>query len=271
MPVFVSPAGVHALCDSKHGECATARVCAKHEILFGLSQHSTRSIEDVAAATPSSLKFYQAYILKDRQKTLSLIRRAVQAGYQGIFLTVDSVRFGYREPDARNGFNALPPPHRLVNYDEPSGVVSNNKSSNTLDQTYNSQEKKSWDQNSEQMFEQDVSWDDVSWIKRELLPSGIPLVIKGIMTAEDALRAIESGADGIMVSNHGGRQLDGCLASIDALPEIAVAVAGRIPIWLDSGVRRGTDVLKALGTHCIEVIDLKTVILCIASLGNSTQ
>jgi isopentenyl diphosphate isomerase/L-lactate dehydrogenase-like FMN-dependent dehydrogenase len=107
MPVFVSPAGVHALCDSENGECATARACAKAGILCGISQHSTRSIEEVAAAVPSlsSFKFYQAYILKDRTKTLSLVDRAVRAGYQGIFLTVDSVRFGYREPDARNGFN----------------------------------------------------------------------------------------------------------------------------------------------------------------------
>jgi (S)-2-hydroxy-acid oxidase len=154
MPVFVSPAGVHALCDERHGECATARACSKASILFGLSQHSTRSIE--------------------------LIRRAISAGYKGIFLTVDSVRFGYREADARNGFNALPPPHRLVNYDEPPSSEataaaaaleksSRRSSSLGLDQTYNSQEKKAWDQNSEQMFEQDVSWEDVRWIKNELV------------------------------------------------------------------------------------------------------
>mmetsp|Transcript_22156 Transcript_22156/g.39445 ORF Transcript_22156/g.39445 Transcript_22156/m.39445 type:complete len:326 (+) Transcript_22156:3-980(+) len=246
MPVFVSPAGVHAICDEQHGECATARACEKAGILFGLSQHSTRSIEEVAAATPSSLKFYQAYILNDREKTLSLIRRAIRTGYQGIILTVDSVRFGYREPDARNGFNALPPPHRLVNYDGPVETENGNRKPLALDQTYNSQEKKSWDQNTEQMFEQNASWVDVAWIKREVLPPGVPLVIKGIMTAEDAILAMEAGADGIMVSNHGGRQLDGCLASIDALPEVAKAVGGRVPIWLDSGVRRGTDVLKAL-------------------------
>jgi (S)-2-hydroxy-acid oxidase len=185
MPVFVSPAGVHALCDERHGECATARACSKASILFGLSQHSTRSIEEVATAassggSPAALNFYQAYILKDRERTLSLIRRAISAGYKGIFLTVDSVRFGYREADARNGFNALPPPHRLVNYDEPPSSEataaaaaleksSRRSSSLGLDQTYNSQEKKAWDQNSEQMFEQDVSWEDVRWIKNELV------------------------------------------------------------------------------------------------------
>jgi len=241
MPVFVSPAGVHALCDPE-GECTTVQACAKAGILFGLSQHSTRSIEEVAAAAPpSTLRWYQLYILKDRARTKSLIRRALKAGYTGLFLTVDSVRFGYREADAKNGFNALPPPHRLKNYDDTS---LQDHSASSLDKTYNSQEEKAWDQNSEQMFEQNVTWNDIQWVKKEA--GSVPLVIKGIMTPEDAELAISAGADGIMVSNHGGRQLDGCLSTIDALPPIAKVVAGRVPILLDSGIRRGTDVLKAL-------------------------
>jgi isopentenyl diphosphate isomerase/L-lactate dehydrogenase-like FMN-dependent dehydrogenase len=236
MPVFVTPAGVHALCD-KDGECATARACEETGILFGLSQHSTRCIEDVAAAAPNGNNWYQAYILKDRSVTRRLVQRAAKAGYKGIFLTVDSVRFGYREADSRNGFNALPPPHRLVNYDDGEG--------SHLDETYNSKNQKAWDQNTEQLFEQDMTWADVRWLKEEGCPN-LPLVVKGIMTAEDAELAIEAGADGIMVSNHGGRQLDGALASIDALPEVVEAVAGRVPVLLDGGVRRGTDVVKAL-------------------------
>ena len=251
MPLFVSPAGVHALCDPKEGECATARACAQAGILFGLSQHSTRSIEDVANATSKnawSLKFYQAYVLKDRSRTLVLIRRAIHAGYQGIFVTVDSVRFGYREADARNGFNALPSPHRLVNYDDDNTMADekgNSNSNSKLDEVYNSQQEGAWDQNSEQMFEQNVSWSDIAWIKREL-PPVLPLIVKGIMTGEDAELAISAGADGVVVSNHGGRQLDGALATIDVLPEVVQAAAGRVPVWLDSGVRRGTDILKAL-------------------------
>ena len=93
-------------------------------------------------------------------------------------------------------------------------------------------------------FEQDVNWRDIAWIKREA--PNLPLVVKGIMTAEDAELAIDAGVDGIMVSNHGGRQLDGCFATIDVLPEITKAVAGRVPIWLDSGIRRGTVRLKRL-------------------------
>jgi (S)-2-hydroxy-acid oxidase len=121
MPVYCSPAGVHALCEPKEGECATVRAFTNAGLMFGLSQHSTRSIEQVAAAISSPADknlWFQAYILKDRGTTMKLIHRAIKAGYKGIFITVDSVRFGYREADARNGFNGLPKPHRLVNYDE---------------------------------------------------------------------------------------------------------------------------------------------------------
>eukprot|EP00537_Pseudo-nitzschia_pungens_P014362 CAMPEP_0172386416 /NCGR_PEP_ID=MMETSP1061-20121228/3978_1 /TAXON_ID=37318 /ORGANISM="Pseudo-nitzschia pungens, Strain cf. pungens" /LENGTH=559 /DNA_ID=CAMNT_0013115797 /DNA_START=216 /DNA_END=1896 /DNA_ORIENTATION=- len=346
MPVFVSPAGVHALCDPQHGECATARACANSGILFGLSQHSTKSIEQVAAATSapssannnnnnnnnssssnntlpsswlpslSSLKFYQSYILKDKDRTIRLIRRAIRAGYQGVFLTVDSVRFGYREADARNGFNALPPPHRLVNYDDNDNDNNNGGGGgddggtataqnhhhhhhHSLDETYNSQEKMAWDQNSEQMFEQDVTWDHVRWIKRELAKLAeaearngsattqqqqqqqqqqqlryFPLVVKGILTAEDALLAVDAGADAIMLSNHGGRQLDGCPSALDVLPEVAEALRGEskgknVPIWIDGGIRRGTDILKALALGASAVGIGKPIFFALSVGGQS--
>mmetsp|Transcript_27795 Transcript_27795/g.40949 ORF Transcript_27795/g.40949 Transcript_27795/m.40949 type:complete len:387 (-) Transcript_27795:1597-2757(-) len=254
-PVFVSPAGVQALCDPQ-GECATARACGKMGILFGLSQHATRSIEQVARGAPDTLRWYQAYILKDRDLTRRLVRRAIAAGYQGIFLTVDSVRFGYREADARNGFTSLPAPHRLANYDEDA---------QTMENTYNGKKKRAWDQNSEMMFEQNVTWKDATWLKKQI--GDLPLVLKGVLTPQDALLAIEAGADGIMVSNHGGRQLDGALASIDALPAIAHVVAGRVPILLDGGVRRGTDVLKALALGASAVGIGKPVFFSLAVNG----
>jgi isopentenyl diphosphate isomerase/L-lactate dehydrogenase-like FMN-dependent dehydrogenase len=169
---------------------------------------------------------------------------------------VDSVRFGYREADARNGFNALPPPHRLVNYDE--------NEPSKLSNTYNGGAEQAWDQNSEQMFDSNVSWEDVKWLKKNGCP-GLPLVVKGIMTGEDATLAIEAGADGIMVSNHGGRGLDTALASIDALPQVVAAVAGRVPIFLDSGVRRGTDVVKALALGATAVGIAKPVFFALAT------
>ena len=181
----------------------------------------------------------------------------------GIFLTVDSVRFGYREADARNGWNTLPEPLRLVNYDE---AVSNNPTLPDNTNKIYSKKEDAWDQNTEQIFEQNPTWDDVRWLKRECC-NGLPLIIKGIMTAEDSIEAVNAGADGVMVSNHGGRGLDGALAAIDALPEIVDAVGSRVPILMDGGIRRGTDVLKALALGATAVGIGKPVFFALATGG----
>lgn len=235
-------------------------------IPFVISQHSTRSIEQIVAASAqwNTNLWYQAYILKQRDITFRLIERAKRAGCQGIFLTVDSVRFGYREADARNGFDALPPPHRLVNYD----LYKDEGESHKMDKTYNAKIHSSWDQNSELLFEQNLSWDDVRWVKEQTACKELPLVVKGIMTAEDAILAVEAGADGLMVSNHGGRQQDGCLAAIDALSDVVQAVRGRgIPVFLDGGIRRGTDILKALALGASAVGIGKPVFFALATGG----
>lgn len=273
MPVFISPAGVHALCDEE-GECASARACGRVGTLFGLSQHSTRSIEQVANATKDvkTNLWYQSYILKDRDMTLRLVRRAADQGFAGIFLTVDSVRFGFREADARNGWNALPPPHRLVNYDEEVTAKAGSlkkwlaPEASVVDKSkiYGGEED-AWDQNTEQLFEQNPTWEDVRWLKNEV--PELPLIIKGIMTAEDAIEAVKHGADGVMVSNHGGRGLDGALAAIDALPEVVAAVGDKVPVLLDGGVRRGTDVLKALALGATAVGIGKPVFFALAVGG----
>lgn len=259
LPIFVSPAGVHALCDEQQGECAAAKVCGEFDTIFGLSQHATRSIEQVKDAVTNDATgtnlWYQCYILKDRQLTARLLERAVQNGYQGIFLTVDSVRFGYREADERNGFSSLPDPHRLMNYEEQAG----------LSKTYNSKAHDSWDQNSEELFDDGITFKDIQWVKERC--SGLPVIIKGVMTPEDALECVRNGADGIMVSNHGGRQLDGCLSTIDALPAVVEAVGGRVPVLLDGGIRRGTDVLKALALGATAVGIGKPVFFSLAVKG----
>ncbi|KAL7577588.1 hypothetical protein ACA910_015113 [Epithemia clementina (nom. ined.)] len=267
IPLFISPAGLHALCDpTGQGECASSSAAGEVGIPFAISQHSTRTIEQIADTSSQwdTTLWYQAYILKERDITRRLIERAKQAGCQGIFLTVDSVRFGYREADARNGFDALPPPHRLVNYDL-------YKDEHKMDKTYNAKVHKSWDQNSELLFEQNLTWDDVRWVKEQTACRDLPLIVKGIMTAEDAILAIEAGANGVMVSNHGGRQQDGCLAAIDALPEVVEAVRGRnVPVFLDGGIRRGTDILKALALGASAVGIGKPVFFSLATGGGQS-
>ena len=220
---------------------------------------------------------------------------------EGVFLTVDSVRFGFREADARNGWNALPPPHRLVNYDDEvarkktgsrkkwlapeASVVDKSKIYSGAEgelenlrqyRAYSDNSfclipvllivKDAWDQNTEQLFEQNPTWEDVRWLKKEACQD-LPLIVKGIMTAEDAILAVKAGADGVMVSNHGGRGLDGALAAIDALPEVVEAVGRKVPVLLDGGVRRGTDVLKALALGATAVGIGKPVFFALAVGG----
>ncbi len=126
-----------------------------------------------------------------------------------------------------------------------------------------------WDQNTEQIFEQNPTWDDVRWLKEAIGPN-IPLVVKGIMTAEDAIEAVKAGADGVMVSNHGGRALDGALPAIDALPEVVDAVGDKVPILLDGGIRRGTDVVKALALGATAVGIGRPVFYALAVDGENT-
>jgi isopentenyl diphosphate isomerase/L-lactate dehydrogenase-like FMN-dependent dehydrogenase len=177
-----------------------------------ISTLTTRTHEDIAAAAPGGLRWLQLYVLRDRGKTLDNIAAAREAGYRAVVLTVDLPYVGRRERDLRLGFDN--PPHDL---ELPYA---------TLFETTPA-----------------LTWRDLEWIRAEL---PLPLVIKGILTREDALLAVEHGADAVWVSNHGGRQLDHVAAGLDALPEVADAVGGRCEIYVDGGVRRGTDVLKAL-------------------------
>ncbi|CAN0053827.1 unnamed protein product [Ectocarpus sp. 12 AP-2014] len=241
MPVFVSPAGVHKLMHPE-GECATARACAEAGTLMGVSQHATVSLEDVAAAAPRCARWFQLYTLKDRELTADILRRSEKAGYTAICLTVDSVRFGSREADWRNNFNGLPPGVTLANYPTQDG--------------YNDRVKDAWDQNTEKLFDERATWSDIAWLKSL---TSLPILVKGILTAKDAVSAVEAGASGVIVSNHGGRALDGSLSSIESLAPVVKAVrsvptGASVPIFLDSGVRRGTDVLKALALGATAVL-----------------
>ena len=258
LPIFVSPAGVHSLCDGGRaggGELSTARVAAEHGVVMSESVHATQPLEAVASACETAPgRWFQVYLLKDRAVTADLVRRALASGYTAIVLTVDSPVFGFREADARNSFNGLPEGLSLENYapyvaasaaaasPPSSSSSSSSASSPSFTAHFDDRKESAWDQNTEKMFATDATWADVTWLKSLLRkrksPSGsssvqcpgsghagsVPLLIKGILRADDAVSAIEAGADGIIVSNHGGRQLDGCLSAIDALPAVVRAV-----------------------------------------------
>ncbi len=207
LPVLVAPWAYQGLAHPD-GERATARAAATAGTIMVVSSTTIDFLEDVATSSDAP-KWWQLYIFEDRGVTEEMLARVVASGYEAICLTVDLPVFGLRHRDTRNGF--VPPigaPTSRLRYDPT------------------------------------LSWDDVGWI-RERTP-GVPFVVKGVLTAEDAGLAVNAGADAIIVSNHGGRQLDWSPAGLTALPEVVDAVAGRVPVLMDGGVRRGTDVLKAL-------------------------
>jgi len=211
LPFGIAPFAMQKLI-CEEGEAATARAAAAANALMTVSTLTTRTHADISAAAPGGPRWLQLYVLRDRQKTLDHVHEAKEAGYSAVVLTVDLPYLGRRERDLRLGFGN--PPHDL---DLPYA---------TLFETTPA-----------------LTWRDLEWIRSEL---PLPLAIKGILTREDALLAVEHGADAVWVSNHGGRQLDHVAAGLDALPEVAEAVDGRAEVYVDGGIRRGTDVLKAL-------------------------
>ncbi len=215
------------------GELATARAAASVGTLMCLSSLSTTNLSQLSRQVPEGLRWFQLYIYKDRSVTLSLIRAAENAGFKAIALTVDTPFFGTREADVRNGF-AMPSHLALANFALPShstSIITERAGGSGLAKYASS------------LFDASVCWQDIAWLQSQ---TQLPLVLKGILTKEDALLAVKYGCAAVLVSNHGARQVDTCAATIDALPEVVAAVAGRCEVYLDGGVRRGTDVLKAL-------------------------
>jgi isopentenyl diphosphate isomerase/L-lactate dehydrogenase-like FMN-dependent dehydrogenase len=229
LPVLLAPTAFNKL-GHPDGEIAAARAAGAASTVMCCSTISSTSIEDIAAAATGPL-WFQLYVYRDRKITTDLVRRAEAAGCRALVLTVDTPRLGRRERDVRNEFS-LPADIRIANL-ERYGTPENLRWAKTS----------SFTEYVHRLIDDSLTWESVDWLRSI---TALPLLIKGVLTAEDARLAIQHGASGIIVSNHGGRQLDGAIATIRALPEIARAAAGRVPVLLDGGVRRGTDVFKAL-------------------------
>ncbi len=226
LPVMISPAGGHKVAHPD-GELATARAAGAAGTIMVLSTSSNHSMEEVAQAAKGPL-WFQLYH-RGYDLTEMLVHRAEEAGYSAICLTVDTPVPGPKERDVRNRY-VRPRGLELANFvgeEAMLGLVSG------------TDEASNWDPH----YVSPMTWSGLGWL-RSL--SSLPLVIKGIRTAEDARLCAENGVDGILVSNHGGRQVDGTMSSIETLPEIVEAVQGRVEVYLDSGIRRGADVLRAL-------------------------
>ena len=229
-PIGIAPTAYHRLVHPD-GEVATARGASTAGALYVVSIFASRLLEEIAAAATSPL-WLQLYWLHRREAMTGLIRRAESAGYRAIVLTVDTPRLGRRWRDERNGF-AIGMGRAAVNLD-PSFMASAHRGD--IGQSAIAV-------HTAQAIDASVTWADLAWLRAQ---SDLPLVLKGILTAEDAARAVEHGAAAVIVSNHGGRQLDGAVASLDALTEVVDAVSGACPVLFDGGVRSGTDAFTAL-------------------------
>jgi 4-hydroxymandelate oxidase len=251
LPVLIAPTAFQRLaCDE--GEIATARAAASAGTVMILSTASTCTIEDVAAV--GGTQWFQLYVYSDRGLTKALVERAEACGMSAVVLTVDAPILGRRERDLRNRFH-LPDGIRLANVPSSGSVPMpagpgepglHNYLSSGIDAA--------------------LTWKDVDWLRSI---TRLPVLIKGIVRGDDAARAVEHGAAGIIVSNHGGRQLDTAIASVRALPEVAEAVAGRAEVLLDGGIRRGTDVVKAIALGARAVLVGRPVVWGLAAGGET--
>lgn len=249
MPVALAPTGLTGM-QHPDGEILAARAAEKFGVPFTLSTMSICSIEDVAAHTKAPF-WFQLYVMRDRAFIEDLIERAKAAHCSALMLTLDLQILGQRHKDLKNGLSAPPKPTlaNLLNIaTKPRwafGMLGTKRRQfgNIVGHVKGVQDMSSLSSWTSQQFDPSLSWDDVEWIKRRW---GGKLILKGIMDPEDARLAVNSGADALIVSNHGGRQLDGAPSSIAALPAIVDAVGHAMEVWLDGGIRSGQDVFKAL-------------------------
>lgn len=231
MPILVAPTAFHRMAHPE-GEVATARAAGAAEIIMILSTLATCSIEAVMKEASGPV-WFQLYFYKDRGATLSLVQRAESAGCKAIALTVDAQVWGRRERDVRNRFR-LPKGLSMENL-----VALGKGSFPEEDSDSGLSSYVTW------QFDPALSWKDVDWLCSK---TKLPVLLKGVLHPGDAKIAVEHGAAGLIVSNHGGRQLDTVPATIEALPAIADAVGDRLEVIIDGGIRRGTDVLKAIAS-----------------------
>ncbi len=247
-PLILAPTGLAGLF-SRRGELAAARAAQKFGVPYCLSTMSTCTIEEISRETPPP-KWFQLYVLRDRGLTRDFIERARQSNCTALVLTVDTKVQGPRERDMRNGFTVPPrfsaatlldfARHHAWLFDVALGPRITFK--NFVGKGAKSSDAMTITQFISGQYDLSVSWRDVEWFKSAW---GGPLLLKGVLTAADASLAKDHGVDGIIVSNHGGRQLDGAVSPVQALPEIAAAIGDRMEIILDGGIRRGADVVRA--------------------------
>ncbi|TQE09710.1 hypothetical protein C1H46_004667 [Malus baccata] len=245
-PIMLAPTAMHQLAHPE-GEVATARAAAACNTIMILSYMSTCTVEEVASSC-NAVRFFQIYVYKRRDISAQMVRRAEKNGYKAIVLTADTPRLGRREADIKNKMVAP----QLRNFE---GLISTE---------VDSDEGSNLEAFAKGSFDASLCWEDIGWLKSI---TNLPILIKGVLTHEDARKAMEVGVAGIVVSNHGARQLDYTPATISVLEEVVHAVGGKIPVLFDGGIRRGTDVFKALALGAQAVLVGRPVVYGLAANG----
>jgi len=250
MPLAIAPMASHGLAHPD-AEVATARAAAAAGVPFILSTMSSCSIEDVAGSAPDAIRWFQLYTQPDPGVSRGLIERAAAAGYDAVVLTVDLPVLGNRERDRRHGFD-LDVPHGNFAPDSEAATAADllQRGLSALGAVRHTS----------------LRWEDVAEIRSW---SSLPLVLKGILTGEDARLALDHGADAVVVSNHGARQIDGVPAAIDVLEEVVAAVDGRTEVWVDGGVRRGIDIVVARALGARGVLLGRPILYALAAGGQA--
>ena len=243
LPVLVAPTAFQRLCNPE-GELPMARAAASAGTVMTLSTLSSVTPAELAAAAPGAPRWLQLYWSRDRGFTQGLVEAAAEAGFSALMLTVDLPVAGRRERDLRAGF-ALPDDLPLPNLPQALRRADFHRALH-------------------EVVDDTLTWRDLEWL-HSICP--LPVVIKGILTAEDALLAVEHGAAAVVVSNHGGRQLDGVSPALAALPEVVEAVGERVEVLVDGGIRRGIDVLKALALGARATLSGRAVLFGLATAG----
>jgi L-lactate dehydrogenase (cytochrome) len=272
MPVALAPIGMLGM-QHADGEILAARAAEAFGVPFTLSTMSICSIEDVAANTKAPF-WFQLYVMRDREFIGRLIDRAKAAKCGALVLTLDLQVLGQRHKDIKNGLSAPPKPTfaNLVNLatkpDWAMAMLGTKRRSfgNIVGHVKGVENMASLGAWTAQQFDPTLSWADIEWIKKRW---GGKLILKGILDAEDAKLAVQSGADALIVSNHGGRQLDGAPSGIAALPAIAEAVGSQIEVWMDGGIRSGQDILKAWALGARGVLIGRAFVYGLGAMGQA--
>jgi len=251
LPIGIAPMAAHGLAHPD-AEPAVARAAAAAGVPFTASTMSTVPMEEIAAAAPDAIRWFQLYTQADPGRTRSLVERAEAAGYRAILVTVDLPVLGYRERDLRSGFD-LSVPHGNFTDSGPDHASHDGTPDGGYDLI-------------SATIDRGLVWDDLAAVRSW---SSLPILLKGILTAEDARLAIDHGVDGIIVSNHGPRQLDRTIATADALEEVVAAVDGRLEVWVDGGIRRGLDVVTALALGARGVLVGRPILYALAAAGET--